>query len=437
MRKIIILSVLFTFNVHVKMIFSQVFSVTEMAEMPEPVSNNGVTMANVGGVPHLFSFAGIDNTKLYSGIHLKSFRYNTQTDVWEQIEEIPDNTGKIAVGVSTVKNKIYIIGGYHVAANGNETSSSKVHRYDPETNTFLGDGAQSILPIDDHVQAVWRDSLIYVITGWSNTGNVPNVQLYNPSTNSWTAGTSVPNNNIYKAFGASGMIIGDTIYYQGGASMGMNFPAQNTLRKGVIDPQNPFNITWTQPVTIVPLYRGAATTDGNSGLYFLGGSAVTYNYNGIAYNGTGGVMPNASSTYLSVNNLSSWYAETVDLPMDLRGIGELSNTVKYLAGGMTVGQQVSNKTLKIELAPELSVSNKVEHPNLRVYPNPFSSKLHFESNLSIKKITIHDIFGKSVYVNSMLPTELELKNLNNGNYFLTIESDSEIFQKLLIKADHE
>lgn len=89
-----------------------------MAPMPMAISNNAVTAATVNGVPHVFSFSGIDSTKIFSGISLKSFRYNTQTDSWDTIAPLPDTRGKIAAGASTVKNKIYIIGGYYVFPNG-------------------------------------------------------------------------------------------------------------------------------------------------------------------------------------------------------------------------------------------------------------------------------------------------------------------------------
>ena len=79
---------------------------------------------------------------------------------------------------------------------------------------------------------VYKDSLIYVVTGWSGSGfsgtNVANVQIYNPANDTWSVGTPVPNTNQYKAFGASGIIVEDTIYYFGGAKIsGFNFLPAN------------------------------------------------------------------------------------------------------------------------------------------------------------------------------------------------------------------
>ena len=135
--------------------------------MPEPVSNNAVTSAYSGDTLCIYSFAGIDTTKSPNGIHNKSFKYNTITQQWFQLPDLPQGLTRIAAGASTINNKIYIIGGYHVFANFNEESLNYVHVFDPETNIFLPDAAPLPTRIDDHVQAVWRDSLIFVITGWS------------------------------------------------------------------------------------------------------------------------------------------------------------------------------------------------------------------------------------------------------------------------------
>ena len=154
-------------------------------------------------------------------------------------------------------------------------------------------------PIDDQVQATWRDSLIYVVTGWSNNGNVGKVQIYNPNTNTWEEGTPVPTSPNYETdyyvFGGSGTIIGDTLYYIGGASgyfLGPVFPATTHLRKGYINPEDPTEITWSgEETNIARGYRMAAGHWNDQQAVWIGGSQITYNYNGIDYNGSGGVPP--------------------------------------------------------------------------------------------------------------------------------------------------
>ena len=280
-----IFSFFFIFNA-----VSQSWQWTELNNMPFATSNNAVCEARVAGNEFVYSFGGIGTGKTYADIHLRSFKYNVMSDLWQEIDPLPDGLSKIASGASFVKGKIYIIGGYHVYSNGNEVSSDKVHVYNPTTEAYEADRTPIPIPIDDHVQCVYKDSLIFVVTGWSNAGNVPNVQIYDPTFNSWQVGTSTPNNVYYTSFGASGYIIGDTIYYHGGASGG-SFGARNYLRKGFINPSDPTNIVWLPYESAIGIngYRSACSGDG-SVVFWVGGSSVSYNYNGIAYNGSGGVL---------------------------------------------------------------------------------------------------------------------------------------------------
>ncbi len=318
------------------------WQISSLKKLPEPVTNNAVVEGFIDSEPYAFSFAGLDSSKLYSGIHLRSYRYHYATDSWMQIADLPDTLGKIASAASRVKDTIYIIGGYHVFKDHSERSSNKVHRYAIQENTFLEDATSIPVPIDDQVQAVWRDSLIYVITGWSDIENRNTVQIYNPSANSWQEGEAVPNNHTYKSFGASGVIIADTIFYFGGASMGKHYPIQNVLRKGIINAEDPTKIEWSHAVldsTIVG-YRMAATAINNRP-HWIGGSTVTYNYNPEAYNGSGGVSPVYRD--LSYVDGELRQSQTGKIPMDLRGIAVLNDSMRILIGGTDDHQKVSNK----------------------------------------------------------------------------------------------
>ena len=330
--------------------FSQEWMIEEMTPMPEDITNNAVAAGFIDESPFVFTFGGLDRTKKYSGIHLRSYRYNVSGDKWEQIPSLPDSLGKLAASASRVGNIIYIMGGYHVFKDGHELSSNKVHRYDINKNKYLEDGTPIPLQIDDQVQAVWKDSLIYLITGWSDTENQPNVQIYNPALNSWAIGDPVPDNHQYKSFGASGVIIGDTIYYFGGAAYQKFYPAQNQLRIGAINPSNPTEIKWSIKILDDDLkgYRTVATS-ANGVAYWIGGSQITYNYNGIAYDGSGGVNPSGHAIYYHPGSGDWKVQHDLNVPMDLRNLAEINSTVKYIIGGMKQGQKVSNKILKLTL----------------------------------------------------------------------------------------
>ena len=411
-------------------------NIDEISQLPEAVANNAVCEGFINGEAYLFSFAGIDSTKLYSGIHLRSYRHNIETGVTERIDDLPDNMGKIAAGASRIGDIIYIFGGYHVFANGSEVSSSKLHRYDIVNNTFLSDGAQIPVAIDDHVQAVWQDSLIYIITGWSNSTNVPNVQIYDPSSDSWQVGTSTPNTHTYKSFGASGTIINNTIYYFGGARSINSFGPQNQLRKGVIDADDPTKISWSisipDPNTFG--YRMACTSIENV-IFWIGGSNNTYNYDGVAYDGSGGVPPANRVLYKKDSDLDFSQIILDEIPMDLRGIAEVTDTKMYLAGGMNANQEVSNKIYELEF--DLSIlSTNTENEisdNTELNPNPFYDDLMITSKQP-QNIKVYNGLAQQVFEQDLIigTTVLPLSFLSPGIYFIELnQGDYKIVKKLI------
>lgn len=402
-------------------VYTQSIQWEELAPMPERVSNNALCTATVNGIPYVYSFSGIDSTKDCDGDHLRSFRYNTATDEWEIIAPLPDALGgKIAAGASTVKNKIYIVGGYHLASNCNEISSQKIHIYDPETNSYEADGAPLLRAIDDQIQAVWRDSLIYVISGWSNNGNVVDVQLYNPTENEWKAGTFVPNNSNWRVFGASGTIIGDTIYIAGGAGNwnGSTFPATQFFRKGIINPDTPTEITWEgESESLARGYRmGAASVDGNA--IWIGGSDETYNFDGIAYNGSGGVGALDRITFFDpVTGQLDQLFGYIPTIMDLRGVAKISPTEFIIAGGMEANQEVTNKAFKITI-DQLTTVDEIAAEQIQFYPNPVRDNLYYDGEEEVL-VELYNSGGKQLKTLVLKSgSTFNLQNLPSGIYYL-------------------
>lgn len=398
----------------------------ELALMPEKTSNNAVVEAQVGAETYVYSFGGIGEGKKSADIHNRSYRYSVNSNLWEQISDIPGTPQKIAMGASYVKDKIYIMGGYSVSSKGNEKSYDSVHVFDPVLNDFISPGAPIPTPIDDHVQAVWRDSLIFLVTGWSNTQNVPDVMIYDPTFDSWQIGTDVPGDDTYMAFGASGTIIGDTIYYHGGAAMGANFPLNSYLRKGVIDSNNPTNIVWTQEEESPnePLYRSAVVSHQNR-VMWIGGSPISYNYNGVAYNGSGGVNPtHRILSYFVGEKRWEEYLYQDEKVMDLRGIAQLSENEWIIAGGMLKNQEVSDKTFRLTFDPtgeqntflstEINLTEEV-----KIYPNIFDDTVYIRNGQLVKSVEVFDYLGREVKI-PFTNNILDFSSFAKGTYYINL-----------------
>ncbi|MFT6718638.1 MAG: hypothetical protein ACJAY8_001034, partial [Sphingobacteriales bacterium] len=101
------------------------------------------------------------------------------------------------------------------------------------------------------------------------------------------------------------------------------------------------------------------------------GSEVTYNCDGIAYNGTGEVEP--SYKIISWNNDSpSWknHGFFDDLPMDLRGIGSSNSNAYYMVGGMDQNQNVLDSIVEIKWQGPNTIQPKTRTPHFSIGPNP-------------------------------------------------------------------
>lgn len=410
------------------------YTPTVLQNVPEPLSNNAVTAYLDDTERFVYTFGGIDTTKTPSGIHNRCYKYNAAFDTWISIPNLPQSPTRIAAAASTIKDTIYIIGGYHVFNNGNEQSSNLVHRFQVMADTFLTNAAPLPKATDDHVQVVYKDSLIFVVSGWSQTANIANVQIYNPQLDTWLIGTPVPNTNVYKSFGASGTIIGDTIYYFGGARMGSNFPIQNQLRKGYINPNDVTDITWFVDTLHPDLvgYRMAAFSSGHS-IRWIGGSNSTYNYNGIGYAGNTPVNPNRRILeYFPQTN--TW--DTMSIPeinMDFRGIAVFDDNV-ILVGGMDNHQKISNRTLQINFSPN-SVQ-ELKTVETKIYPNPSSEKVTISWSMLEKPISVEILTLNGRKLLSFTPINQSSFSFNttplpNGIYLVKITFKNSATSNLL------
>jgi len=317
--------------------------------LPEPVTNQAVALAHRGGRPMGYTFYGLDSTLRQPGIHRKIFRFDFGLGKSELIGMVPDSVGRLASSASTIRNQIYLCGGYSVHPSGKERSSPLLLRFDPGTETFHR-CADLPVPIDDQVQAVWRDSILFVMSGWNDSSNVHSVQMYEPSKDRWSMATPLPAERDAAVFGGCGTIVGDTIYLLGGAVFDKFYPPSGSLYKGHIDPAHPTNIEWLPgiPFPGERRYRSLAFAAGGK-LFFLGGSSVTYNYNGISYRDKTPVDPNKT---MLVYDIATGTFTTTSAPfqvMDLRNGVIYGSQWLFVVGGIGPGLRVSDEIRMLPL----------------------------------------------------------------------------------------
>lgn len=313
----------------------------EGPRLPAPVANNAVAAVEGPEGVVVFSFLGMDSTKVWSGVTTAAYRWDVGSEEgWRAIEPVP-GPGRLAAAVQVVGGRIFLIGGYTVGEDGSEHSVPDVNVYDPVMETWSR-VADMPLPVDDAVSGLWRDSLIFLVSGWHDTGNVSDVQIYDPTEDLWSAATPIPGAPV---FGHTGAIAGDEIIYVGGAKIvdgRPRFVVDSAAWRGRIDPANPTKVAWEAVARPPgsPTYRAAGASFGGFAV-FLGGAGNPYNYNGIGYDGA----PSSPRRQLLAYHPQGGWIGLLAPPiatMDHRSLGVAGGLV-FLAGGMLDRQQVSDR----------------------------------------------------------------------------------------------
>lgn len=329
------------------------------ASLPIEISNNAVTSVTVDGIPYIYTFSGLEKGKTFNDISDFAARYNANENIWEEIPGVPDKIGRLGSTAETVNGKIYLFGGYTVAEDSSETSTSEVFKYDPIANSYER-VADMLLPVEDAVSLVYKDRYIYLVSGWNYTNNVSNVQVYDTETNSWEHATPYPGPPV---FGHAGGIVGNTMVLSDGVQVIVDegeqlFKMSPGSIKGEIDAEDHTIINWSR----IPTHPGEAryrmAAIGVSSpiemIVFVGGTNNPYNYNGIGYN----LRPANPQTEVFGYRLDTqeWMilGAQPTPTMDHRGMGK-ANGEYYIIGGMVEGQSVTDKVQKFSL--DLSTAN--------------------------------------------------------------------------------
>lgn len=317
--------------------------------LPIGATNNAVAGSRVAGRLVLYSMLGIDSTKVWSGILTRAFRWTEGDATWTELPSVPGAAGRLAATAQVVRGRVYLLGGYTVSATGAERSVPDVDVYDPATNRWT-DAAPIPIPVDDAVSGVYRDSLVYLISGWHDMDNVAAVQVYDAVRDRWSEGTAFPGTPV---FGHAGGVAGDAILVVDGAKRirgNVRYALEPQAWLGRIDSAHPTTITWAKlPNHPGPArYRAAGGACGRSTIVIAGGSANPYNYNGVGYNGVPSEPEAGSVAFdLVTEQWRTWPAAT-EGTMDHRGLVTDGGS-GWVVSGMRAGQWVGASAVRYPL----------------------------------------------------------------------------------------
>ena len=184
--------------------------------------------------------------------------YDPSNDTWETLEPMP--TPRAFLPANVVEDKIYLIGGskylYYSPAFYQSSLVNEV--YDPETDTW--ETKAPLLSANSHRPSAVVDNKIYLFIS---------TQIYDPETDSWTRGEEEIPYGSYDALesvagATTGMLAPKRIYVFGGLNQ-YNVPANFTQ---IYDPETD---SWTAG-TPMPTPRWAlAVAVVNDELYAIGG----------------------------------------------------------------------------------------------------------------------------------------------------------------------
>lgn len=328
--------------------------VADVGRLPSPVSNNAVAYV-AGGADDgtLYSFLGLGAGKTHADVVRTAFACNARSLACRQLPDVPVDEGRLASSAATVAGKIYIFGGYTVAADGAERSTPEVFRFDPVTERYER-MSDMPTPVDDATAIALFDRYIYVVSGWHDTANASLVQVYDAAQNSWFRATDYPGTPVFGhagGGGASTLMIAGGVALEVGADGRRAFRASTEVWRGDIEDQAaPQSIHWRRATAppVGPFYRMAASQGSVDRVIFAGGGDNAYNYDGVGYDGA---PARPSDRALAYSIAQDTWTDLGAIPASMDHRGLLAGGQGYfIVGGMGVNGEVLDRVSRLPLS---------------------------------------------------------------------------------------
>jgi N-acetylneuraminic acid mutarotase len=267
----------------------------------------------IGGEEHSHAVPGPNFLDCYmQGLTGVNEVYDPENNAWETKTPMP--TPRNYLQANIVDNKIYLVGGLaqqelEYPPSNHFSDANEV--YDPQTDTWTT-MASIPTPVWGYCSAVF-DNKIYIISGWSGDSSLiwgqraslsSLVQIFDPNTNSWTTGTSIPTPVTLAGCGATdGTMAPSRIYVFGGC------PTANTQEQSGINATqiyNPKTDSWSIGAEMPTARYGLAVAAVDDTFYAIGGESLSVTpvnemYTPLGY-GEQPTQPTSSSTTYQENN---------------------------------------------------------------------------------------------------------------------------------------
>lgn len=313
--------------------------------LPIVVTGNAVAAQKIDKKTLLFSFMGVGQKGTWDAVTNRAFALDIDTGQWTEQKPVPGPAGRVDAAAIAARDVVYLLGGFTVAAQGEQTSVRSVEMLMPSRGIWYR-GQDMPTALDNTVLGVFKDRFIYTIGGRSQGNPVQNVQIYDAEADKWSEATPLAGAGV---FGHAGGIVDDTIIYVDGAQLN---PAGGRPRyavatdswMGKIDHKNPARIQWTK----LPPHPGSAhyqiasaASDRDHRIYFSGGSEQLYSYTGMTYAGTPAEA--SAMTFAWDLKAGKWEVVNEQTPDATLGNRALLITPRGLVriGGMEAGAKVT------------------------------------------------------------------------------------------------
>ena len=256
--------------------------------------------------------------------------YDPSTNTWEYLWEIFPSPRSNMV-VASVGQNIYAIGGWNADT---QSVYSYTHKYDPISSEWLT-MTSMITPVSGAGGVVIGNS-IYVIGGFDGTSGTRDVQIYNTATDSWSAGTPLPEPRSE----LETVYLGGLIYAIGGNRSGGD-PNPST---NLVEIYDPVLDTWTAGAPLPAIRASMAAVVRQGKIYVIGG---TDNW----------ASSNVTNTTFVFNPATGLWAAGDAMPTPRRATGAaVLNDIIYVIGGAgTADAGIANEAYgDFEISPSFT-----------------------------------------------------------------------------------